>query len=267
MTESTGSESLLVESLRGHVVDPIAEAESIVRREHKEVEAERRAFQRFEGRVTGIETVSPRSAGPERRILAHDTEPRPAERLREAYRNTVMSVPHYEEMYGESLVENFTAELSAEVAAILRRNGTSFTDVTKIRLTAVVGEAVAQRERFCATLENELDSLAKARSQLTDRIDQLDETPPSSRNADEVENSLSNLARRRQVTLRTYTRAGRMDGHDLCPYLYDDPEWTYPVLTAITRLRDALPCRTNDVSPVSERTGDLREIALTVLRT
>jgi hypothetical protein len=109
-----------------------------------------------------------------------------------------MSVPHYEETYGESLEENFTAEFSADLAAILRRDGTPFSVVAKTRVTAAARETAARRDQFCDALSTELDSLENARSELTELLDLLDGPRIPDGNSDQFEDTLSERVRTRQ---------------------------------------------------------------------
>lgn len=169
-----------------------------------------------------------------------------------------MGVSHYEEFYGESLDEHVAADLSAEVATGLQRNGTAFTDVYKRRLRAAVEQAIEQREAFCECLATERDSLATCREGLVDLLDTLDGPRVPAWYAAEFEDDLASLAAQRQETMRTRERVGRVDGHDLCAYLYGEPEWTYPVLTAVTRFRTAVDYRADgsDAASQSGSTGD-----------
>jgi len=104
------------ESLQYYVLEPVTTAESVLDQEYKEVAAERRAFEQFQGRVAAVETVSDVSAAPATRVPLYANR----SRVRCAFRETVMSGDHYDEVYGESLVKHAAAELSDEIAAGLR---------------------------------------------------------------------------------------------------------------------------------------------------
>jgi len=81
------------------------------------------------------------------------------EQLRSAYRETVMGVAHYDDVYDEVLDTHVAAELSTEMATVFQPDGTAFTDVYKTRLTAATGEAIDQRKTFCETLVAKRTSL------------------------------------------------------------------------------------------------------------
>ena len=229
------------ESLRRHVLDPLATAESTLDNEYEEVAAERHAFEQFKKRVAGIETVSDTAAMTTTRRPLDEKRSRSAERVRSAFRETVMDVDHYDEVYGESLIEHAAAELSPDIAAGLRRDAhLQFTHLYKRTLLAAVESAIEQRETVCAILDNERDSLSRSRDGLRAVLDELDGTRVPGGTRAEFTDALDEIAGQRQETVTSRTGSPRTDGHDLCAYLYAECSWTYPVLTAVTRLRGAV---------------------------
>lgn len=235
------TESSLTVFFREYVLTPLSTAETVVEAEREEVHAERRAWARFKERIAGIETVSTSRSTPTTRTYRVEGQNRGRERTRAAYRETVMSVDHYDELYGETLEEHAAAELSADIAAGLRREATTpFSEWYKTALTAAVETTIAHRERFSAELDAEAESLAASKPTL-DEILSSCEGPriPAGRRAD-FEDQLEEVARERQEVIQQRTPLSRTDGHDLCRYLYHDQEWTYPVLTAVARLRNAV---------------------------
>jgi len=242
MVETEQERICLVKSLRRHVLTPLSDAQSFIQREYEEVEAERQAFQQFKECVASIDIVSPPSTVPRRRTVSRTADPKPEDQLRNAYRETVMSVSHYDDVYGESLDTNFTAELSITLPG-QQRDSPLFTEVYKTELTAAVSRVLAQRETFCDSLQREQNSLANGREELTDLLDNLDGPRIPSWHAADFEKRLSRCAQTRQETLQTRDQSRHTDGHDLCSYLYREPAWTYPVLTAVARLRGAVNYR------------------------
>jgi len=224
-------------TLREHVLAPLSTAEELVEAERTEVEAERRAFVRFADRVGGIEPVSGNTAGRTRQLTA--SSPQRVERVRGAFRETVMGVDHYDEVYGESLVEHAAAELSANVATGFRQDsGTRFTDFYKSTLISAVEQAVGWRERLRDQLDEELSSLEDSRAVLADVLDRCD-GPGAGHQRETIESDLDDLAERRQALVQRRDPLSGTDGHELCGYVYADAEWTYPVLTAVARVRTA----------------------------
>jgi hypothetical protein len=84
----------LEESLRGHVLGPLETSESVLDQGYEEVDAERRAFEEFRGRVAGIETIANASAIPATRPSLAENRSRGPERVRSAFHETVMGVDH-----------------------------------------------------------------------------------------------------------------------------------------------------------------------------
>jgi hypothetical protein len=236
------TEDSIAASLRDHVSGPVSTATAVVAAELEEVDAEREAFEAFEDRVAGVDTVSmSRSTPQSQRPGFVQSRPRCAERVRNAFRETVMSVDHYDDLYGETLEEHFAAELSPDLLAGLREGaGSQFTDLYKRTLLGAVSAAVEQREAFCDILENERASLETCAAELDALVDDLDGTRVPAHVRVEFAETLDDVARRRQETFAGRTSSPRTDGHDLCGYLYADCEWTYPVLTSVTRLRSTV---------------------------
>jgi hypothetical protein len=229
------------ESLRRHVLAPLATAESVLDQESEELDAERRAFKQFKTRVAAVETVSTASAVPATRAPLHENRSRAAERVRSAFRETIMSVEHYDDVYRESLIEHAEAELSTDIAAGLRRDAhLQFTHIYKGALLSAVGSAIDQRETFSASLEDERESLSWSRDELRALLDELDGTRVPASVGANFTDALDEIAYHRQEMFAGRTASTHTDGHDLCAYLYTDCAWTYPVLTAVTRLRGAV---------------------------
>jgi hypothetical protein len=240
MTNLEHAKISLVDSLRQYVLTPLVDAQSLVRKEYKEVDAERQAFQNLNERIAAINTVSSRPSAPKRQTTARHSNPKQVERLRSAYRETVMDVSHYEDTYGESLETHVAAEFSAGVATGFQPEGPLFTDVYKTHLTGAISQAIAQRKAFCERIETEQDSLVSSKDDLTDLLNSLDGIHIPAWYTTEFENVLSELAETRQETVQVPNQYRQVDNHDLYDYLYDDPEWTYPVLTAIERLHRSI---------------------------
>jgi hypothetical protein len=243
MNATRRREDAVTTSLREHVLTPLSRAAEIVEVERKEIEAERRAFVQFRDRVAGIETVATPRPEP-RPALATGVDgrsPRALERVRGAFRETITSLDHYDEVYGETVEEFAASEFSPEVAAGLRgESAASFTDLYKATLVTAVDEAVETRETTHEHLDSELASVETHRATLAGMIDSLDGPAASPRYRSEFEDRLEEVTQTRQKEIhRQFPRTGA-DGHDLCQYLYREPDWTYPVLTAVTRFHATL---------------------------
>jgi len=242
MGTASRSESALSRMTRKHVLSALETAHTRAEREYEEVEAERRAYAQFKERVSGINTGPTSPAQSMTAVRSVETSGRhSAERVRSAFGATVMNVDHYDKLYGESLDEHVAAELSPEIATLFQpEQTTAFTGPAKTVLIAAVDRAVSQRDVVLDTIEREQDSLENSHTALTDLLDTYGEPWVADRDRPEVEEKLDAIARTRQETLKNRTSTARADGHDLCQYLYQDFEWTYPVLTALARFRQSL---------------------------
>lgn len=163
------------------------------------------------------------------------------ERVRAAYRKTVMSVTHYDDVYGESLVENVAAEFGPDLAEGLRKDGSiPLTRSYKNALRTAAAEAVQERRVFIDVLDRESQSIERARTELTDLIAELDTTILPEWYRETFETRLDRVAQERQETLRTRRSLPRIENHALTAYLNHEEPWTYPVLTAVTRVRETV---------------------------
>jgi ribosome-binding protein aMBF1 (putative translation factor) len=242
MGDRTDSDTALVSVLRGHVLDPLADAQAIVQREATEIDTELEAFDQLAQQVTTIETVPDRRPEPQAHTLTVESQLQAAEQLREAYRETVMDVPHYDDVYGESLERNVAAELPPDVAVLFQDPADRITPDQKTRIRAAATNARASRETLAANLADEQESLVTAYDKLDAVITQLDGPHVPGWYAAQFKATLTKTIQTRQEILAARPHRSRADGHDLCHYLYTNQGWTYPVLTAVARLRSAVEC-------------------------
>lgn len=232
---------LFLQALRQHVRAPLDTADQIVEREHTETTAERDAFETFAKRITTIDTgratTNPGHATAARRTATADQ----MDRVRTAYRETVMRVPHYDAVYGESLADNVAAEFREDLAADLRADSPmSLTPPYKNALRAAAMQTVQERQAFLDALDREAQAITTARTELTDLLTSIDTTAIPDWHRQTFTDRLDPIAHDRQDNLGTRPALPRHDGHSLCEYLYQTEPWTYPVLTAVTRLREAV---------------------------
>ena len=175
MGDLTDSDSALTSVLRGHVLNPLTDAQAVVQREATEIDTEREAFDQLAQRVTIIETVPDLRPEPQAHTLRVESQLQATDQPREAYRETVMNVPHYEDVYGESLETNVAAELPPEVAVLFQESADQITPDQKNRIRAAAMNARASRETLTANLVDEQESLATAYDELDAVITQLNE--------------------------------------------------------------------------------------------
>ena len=95
-----------------------------------------------------------------------------AERVAAAYRETVMSVPHYDDDYGDSYADSLAAEFGESIAVALDGG---FTDPTKRGVLSAARQAKTERVKLVSALDAERESLADIRAFVAETLDELEE--------------------------------------------------------------------------------------------
>lgn len=230
-------------SLRQHVREPISNALETAQREHREVARERDALEAFADRVSDLSTTPSRSSPPATVTLRSSHQSADIEALRQAYRETVMAVSHYEEVYDESLVVNVRAELGPEIATLFEPNTElSLLPVHQQTVVSAARQGATDRDELCDTLEAEISSLRSLRTDLTAVLEKLDSTIVPGWYRERFKNNLMTIITTRQSQLEERSLS-HLDGHNLCESLYQHEPQTYPVLMAVARLRDCITIR------------------------
>jgi len=224
-------------SVRDHVREPLGGAIDRLDREREELHAERRALQRFADDVAEI-TPAQSVDGP--MMLGEDPAAEKWTAVREAYRETIMAVEHYDAVYDEPMLVNVASELNADIAESLRpETRLPFTEPLQSVVHDAAIEAADRRERFAAQVESERESIERADRTLCEIIDRLGTTGLAASDRHWFHDRVDDLVATRQERLQSRS-VTRQDGHDLCGYVYAEESWTYPVLTAIARLRNSV---------------------------
>jgi len=91
---------MLVESLTQFVFMPSITAQQAVKTERNEVVAERDAFREFRKRVVKIPVQMSNRSHPFVTVNPTKSKSERLPKVRSAYRDTVIDVPHYERQYG-----------------------------------------------------------------------------------------------------------------------------------------------------------------------
>jgi hypothetical protein len=233
-SDSCGSDPI-PQRLRRHVVAPIVRAGDVVVSDRDEIQAEIDAFRSFEDRVSELEpNRNTNPAHTARSLYVSDMVDR-SQALRTAYRETIMSLEHFEAEYDESLAENVAAELGLDLVPGFDPEGVPFTAIYREALFDAVQDAVRRRERLVSVLDDETRSLESARERLN-RI--LDSEAPSAASHADARERLDDVARERQEELAARPTPNRLGSHEFCEYVYGSERWTYPVLTAVARAHE-----------------------------
>lgn len=226
-------------------------ARNTVDREIEEVSAERQAFEAFASRIEGmpVEQTAGAMATPQT-IQTYDTGPPPVQKVAKAFEETVMSLPHYRDTYGDDVLDQMAVELDADMVASLNRPG-SMSDRLKQGLQQQARDAAAKRADLLAILAEERESLEASETTLgsvVGDLESMNERPLSSRSYSELQDSYGRLgtlaarvgqvSRERQHAIHEHTRTltWNREAVTLQEYLYGETSPTYPVLDATARL-------------------------------
>ncbi|WP_114575706.1 hypothetical protein [Saliphagus sp. LR7] len=220
--------------------------------ERERTRTEARAFDRFARRIDRIETASPETtvrepaAGPRTKTLLRppDATGDGIRDVREAYRETVMSVPHYEEEYDEPLAENVAAEFDPDAAAALA-SGDRLTPQVERALVQAATDAREGREDLVDALNAEiasLESYGETLSGLERSLDRLDDRPLPGQSFDELRERWREVDRLRtelgevladrqdEIQSGHALRGGFPDPWTMYAYFYQSIPTTHPVL-------------------------------------
>lgn len=241
----------------GPATDTLAAARHRVRRERRRTVGEREAFDAFARRVADAETAPPaeaRATGP-----LVDARGAGTGAVRDAYRETVMSVPHYAEEYGDDLLASVAVEFGPDLAAGLQAG--ALTDRLQAATVAAARQAYADRDAFLDRLDAEAVSVVDAADRLESVCDEL--AGHQREFAGESYGALEALHRRLGVLAeicdaiaadrQAHLRAHRddlglpADYPDLPTYLYADLDVDYPVLAAVAATADRVSAARRDV--------------------
>lgn len=230
-----------------------------VENEVERTEAERRAFARFLAalREIGPATATTRTApggGSVARASVGRGPDDSLRRVRAAYRETVMDVPHFTADYDDTLAENLTVEFGPELATAVV-DARTLTPVAHDGLVAGAENARRERERFLDLLRRERQSLGEVRRTLNDvearavdigsgleevtasvRLGQLEDRLVS------LESECERLSDERQRLLhrRAEPQLSGVGEESLSEFLYGESETRYPALRDVTACLDTI---------------------------
>jgi hypothetical protein len=214
--------------------------------ERCKVREEEDAFEEFERRCSDLSPLgTARPDGGAMQVLGASGADSDVARLREAYEATVMSVEHYQEDYGETLLDHVRTELGEDYATYF---GTEqrLTPWMKEAFVMAAADARRRRSEFVTVLDEEKELLDRVATCLDD-IRPLPEVSDDTtfdqlrtRHAElqDHERRVSELLFERQEHLHS-SRSGitcpnRIDPKSMNQYLYSSLETTYPVLDSVT---------------------------------
>jgi hypothetical protein len=231
----------------------IDRALAAVQAERDILEAERDAFETLLRRVSAIQVDARASTTVQSGAVTAASMARSADiarglrDMRDAYRETVMAVPHYEAEYDESLRTNLAAEFGEPLASrvvdghvLIRQVYDAFTDACT--------QARDERKRALQYVEREQERLSAFEADLTAterdvvKAGAAIESASGTRQLSRIDDTLAtlqsrclDLARERQAQLRASEQihVPGSDSFGFYEYLYADMETPAPVLSDI----------------------------------
>ncbi|WP_435098807.1 DUF7260 family protein [Halorubrum sp. N11] len=256
------------------------DAREVLRVEHRRVGDEREAFRAFRQRVASVSSEPIRTdggAGPVAgdgaiggggsiggggRIGAAGNGWARGSRapagsglvaVRNAYQETVMSVPHYEVEYDDTYERSVAEEFGPELAYALTR-GSRFPAECKRSLLDATETAIEEREMFVETVRSESESVKRAASRLAPIRSEIASTSRTSfseagfgaldahrARTEALLADCDRIAARRQREVASHERDLAIDDDlDLPTYLYQGLSVTYPVLATVGTVGDRL---------------------------
>lgn len=243
----------------------VQNASRTCQREQRRVLDERDAFAEFADRVESLEPVSAESSAAfasgsspdlHRTIGFEKTADVTLRQVLSIYRETVMSVPHYEADYDETVAESISTELGSDTAISLAANGT-LSRPAQHALVEHSREAVEARDSLADAIDTEIDALSAIDTELTaiDRrrrqlvehltevnIDKVGAAIDIWKQLDDLEAETQTVATERQQSLQeppVRMDPAISDGDEMAfyDYLYGNTKGpSHPVLTQVTDL-------------------------------
>lgn len=246
------------------------EARDALRVERRRIVDEREAFRTLRSRVDSIATEPLHRGGPNGSAThgsgsragafgsVESPSPSPGSGLvavRDAYEETVMSVPHYEVEYDDTYERSVAAEFGPELAYALTQTS-RFHAAYERSLLDAIDTAIEEREGFLETVRAETESIDRAASRLSPIEEETVTMSTAERDGEgfgfgtldayrarttTLIEDCDRIAARRQRRLADHDRDLRLDDDlDLPAYLYADLSVTYPVLASVARAGDRL---------------------------
>lgn len=220
--------------------ETFADARRALQAERRALVDEQQAFETFANRVGDLAP----DAGPGDHATSLDHHRGSAlERVRDAYRETVMSVPHYPAEYGESLSSHVEGECSEAVAAAMT-DGSRLSAHVQRSLVGAAREAIRCRGVVVDTLDEEARALDRGEDRTGELVEELsslraepvehaefDSLRETRERLDAIADRCRSLAIARQETLQSYGRTTPLDVEDFGDYVYGDCEHVHPILS------------------------------------
>jgi len=226
-----------IDTFRQYVLDPFETAAAALDREAAELAAERDALTAFDETVAQIEPSDVGRQPPLAQRTGRDTDP--CETVLAAYEATFINTDHYDEVYGEPLLESVAQEFGRDLAeALSPATPVSFSAQVKETLRSAAQRGVSDRTALLSCVDSERESLAECQRDVESVVESLDSSVVPAWYREQFQSDITAVLSARQHTLQDRTQA--FDNHDFCAYLYEETPWRYPVLASVARLVESV---------------------------
>lgn len=239
--------------------------------ERARLETEADAFAEFAKTVAALEPSPPqgRVVEPDGGTLVGSHTGSNLDAVQEAYERTVMSVPHFESEYEETLATNMAAEFGDDVTGAVLM-GSSLTPRLKGTLLERSRHAHDRRRTLLDHLEQERSAVAAANQTfktVTESIERINDATLSRFSYDQLRAEWYLLKdrtdtceailrdRQQQIQDTRFTDETTEEEHSLQGYLYEPLSVSYPVLARGSELIDRLEHTQNRVARHLARLG------------
>jgi hypothetical protein len=229
------------------------------RTERRQIADEKRALESFASEVRSLPDdvgnhSSPPAIAAQPTVALQSPSATGLELVRDAYRSTVMSVPHYEEEYGDTYAESVVGEFGPTLGAALTE-GSRFDEQCRKALLAAVDRALLERSELVEMIDVEQQSIEAVSRTLDPVIEDLDSFETVTfqgqdfGSLDAYRARLTVLSERcdtaaadRQAAIRKqrYELQLPSEAPDVPTYLYREFQTRYPVLSLIAGLCESI---------------------------
>lgn len=228
----------------------ISSAIDVLTIEYTQITEEIQAFEQFREKVSNTSTnIESKNSINNFRCQQKSTV-EGTSKVRTAYRDTIMSVPHYEKEYGDTYLSSVSEELGPDLAIAITESS-ELTPISKSALINQIDNTIEGRKQLRKTVQSEQDSIESGYNDLYnigEFIHQYPENKIFRLNNDQktkfeakLSNNIDDLDKisinRQQEINKIQKSAQTNQSHsDLYSYFYQSMSTNYPVLETIGKL-------------------------------
>ncbi len=243
--------------MRNNYTNTIETALEIAQEERRRTTNERDAFNQFATKVNSIDPSSINTNTNKIVSLRSKSQHATTCEIQQAYRESIMNIPHYEEEYNETMAINLEAEFGPNIAEAIINDGPVTPQLQHVVAISAT-RAEEKRTEFINTLNKEIDILNRERQTLSEIQDMyasflnrqlntysLDELHKKYDQVEQKQSMCSKILQDRQTQRQAgHASLQTKSVSDLQSYLYQDMKVTYPILSDTLQLyKELCLCR------------------------